>query len=102
MSFSTQTSWDLGPHSATINSGTIHTNIYNNYFSATLLVDFPKTFDIIDHNLLNRRLKLFKLIIGNTSFLVNQTQSLCFVDIHLPLSFDIMPCLLLLIFLVIS
>lgn len=56
-------------------------HINNNKLSAALFVDFAKAFDVIDHNLLIRKLQCYKLssdcIKLLTSFLCERTQSVC-------------------------
>jgi hypothetical protein len=56
-------------------------NINNNRFTGALFVDFSKAFDVIDHDLLIRKLEYYKLSIDCIklirSFLCNRQQSVC-------------------------
>jgi hypothetical protein len=60
-------------------------NINNNEFTAVLFVDFAKAFDVVDHNLLKRKLELYHLdddcLRLLDSFLSNRSQTVCISDL---------------------
>ena len=60
---------------------TFYKNIHKNEFTGVLFVDFAKAFDVIDHDLLSKKLTLYGLSSDtlhlNSSFLSNREQLVC-------------------------